>query len=137
MLFFSLIAYAFFGTCASIMAKKRGKDPAKWFFLGILFGVFALLWLFFTARNNEDSLRKEAVIQADNPKEEPEVDALEEGEWYMLDEEHRPQGPFSFRELQRRIGRSSLKEKTYVWNDALTSWKRIEELAELKRLIES
>ncbi|CRX38070.1 DUF4339 domain-containing protein [Estrella lausannensis] len=135
MLFFSLIAYAFFGTCASIMAKKRGKDPAKWFFLGILFGVFALLWLLFTGRTSESVTDRKANVAPVQPEEEPEVNGLTAGEWYMLDEEHKPQGPLSFRELQRRAGTGTLHGKSYVWNEALPDWKRVEDLIELNGLI--
>lgn len=40
------IAYcALFGVTSSVIARSRDRDPAGWFMLGLLFGVFALIAL--------------------------------------------------------------------------------------------
>jgi hypothetical protein len=44
MVWFYLIVYGVaFGVLSSIAVKKRNRDPANWFLIGLFFGVFGLL----------------------------------------------------------------------------------------------
>lgn len=132
MLYISLFIYALLGFITSHMAKKLGKDPAKWYFLGILFGVFAMLWLYYVGK-------KEAMVKAEPKKsslepsnEDAEVEVPENsGEWYFLNEMHKPLGPFSFSEVKRKFSGGLIDRKSYVWHESWPDWKRVEDAPEL------
>jgi cytochrome bd-type quinol oxidase subunit 2 len=40
-----LIAWGFCGVLGAVIAPQRGRDAASWFFLGLFFGIFAILLL--------------------------------------------------------------------------------------------
>ena len=108
-------------------AKKRGRHPVHWFVWGGLFGLFALLALFLLPA------RKAAKTTSVQPIPVPILQALASTQacklWYYLDGERQQCGPMSFDALNREWRDGKLHVQSFVWNDELENWKRLEEVA--------
>ena len=111
----------FMGGLTAFLAKKRGRDPAWWFVVGLLAGIFGLIALFFYP----------PVVQSEvappKPPPAPVDDALALKAWYYLDSEHKTLGPTTLADLQKIA-----TPATYVWCEGMQDWKKIEELPDLK-----
>lgn len=116
-----------FGSISAYLAKKRGKNPYLWFFLGTLFGVFGVLFLYFAPKD-----------QAARPKTDdttPTVDITpkvsesdKEKFWYYLDPENKQMGPMSYDGLLRNYGDGTITKDTHVWNENYDEWKPLSDL---------
>lgn len=116
--------------CACICARyarKRGRNPVHWFVWGALFGLFALLALFLLPA------RKVAKAPSIHPIPVPVLQALAPTQadklWYYLDGEKQQFGPMSFDGLNRAWRDGRIHVQSFVWNDELENWKRLEEVA--------
>lgn len=55
MILFWVLIYAIaFGTVTSLAAKSRQKDPASWFLIGFVFGVFGLIAVLVIGESDQD-----------------------------------------------------------------------------------
>ncbi len=127
MLFPSALMWIVFGAVSAYFAKIRGKNPYLWFFLGMLFGVFGLLYLFFTPKPKRGE-------QTESPTDGKTIDIspaydpkFNEIFWYYLDPENKQYGPMSFEALYRLYRDANISKKTFVWNESLESWKPLDE----------
>jgi hypothetical protein len=129
MLFPSALMWIVFGALSAYLAKMRGKNPYLWFFLGMLFGVFGLLFLFFAPKPRSAPSREKRG--SDDPKtidiSPPYDPTYNEKFWYYLDGQNQQFGPMSFDALYRLLGEEKVSKKTFVWNESLESWKSLEE----------
>lgn len=130
MLFPHPLALVTIGAVSAFLAKKRGKNPVLWFFLGMLFGIFGLIFLFFSRPTPSRSPRAQAQPKNDPNTIDitPKVDsAAKETFWYYLDPDNTQQGPMSFDGLVRAFREGKLSGNTYVWNETLDNWKPLSE----------
>jgi GYF domain 2 len=108
-------------------AKKRGRHPVHWFVWGALFGLFALLVLFLLPP------KKMAQAASTQPIPVPVLQVLDPMQacklWYYLDGERQQYGPMSFDGLNRAWKDGKVHVQSFVWNDELENWKRLEEVA--------
>lgn len=104
------------------MAKARGKNPYLWFFLGMFFGVFGLLFLYLSSRAKGAAQRKaEGPTTIDiTPQFDP---AHSEKLWYYLEPDNQQKGPMSFNALAEAFRDGKVSNKTFVWNETLENWK--------------
>lgn len=100
-----------FGMLAAFYAKRAGKNPYLWFFLGLLLGVIGVFFLFFMPQKKKTE------------KIAPPVDKLF---WYYLDGENNQRGPFKFNVLREAWEKGALSSNTYVWNETLDKWEPFE-----------
>lgn len=124
MLFPHPVALITIGAISAWLAKKRGKNPVLWFFLGMLFGIFGLIFLFFS-RPAQAPSRAQAAPQSDPNTIDitPKVDATaKEKFWYYLDPQNSQQGPMSFDGLIRAFREKKISPQTFVWNETLENW---------------
>ena len=114
------------GVIASRMAKLKGRDPVMWFWLGVLFGLIALIVLYF-------------LKDLKSSKESPEVHVVEEkkldsaGVWYFLDQKQSPAGPFSFDDIRAMFKEGSLSTSSYLWYEEWTDWKLASDVPGLEK----
>ncbi len=108
----TFLVWIVFGAVAAFMAKRNGKNPLLWFFLGALFGVFGLFFLFFSSKKKA----KEGEIVVE-PKPAPQGVF-----WYYLDTDNRQRGPFSLDVLKQAWQEGKLTPQSYVWNQTLDKW---------------
>lgn len=106
-----LISALVMGSITAYLAKRRGRDPVKWFFVGFFFGIFGLIALFFMKPVEALEPAPRALPTIEQPKQ-----------WYYLDAAHNTLGPITHDELQ-----SFATPKTYVWKQGMTDWKRFED----------
>lgn len=116
--FLTLLFWILCGTACAYYAKKREKNPYLWFFIGIFAGIFGLLILFFMPQ------KKQVVIVKEAPPAAPTAPSKF---WYYLDAQNTTLGPISELKLQAEFKEGRISSSTYVWNEDMENWKRLEE----------
>lgn len=134
--FFTLIIWAICGSICAHFAKKQGRSPRKWFFLGMLLGLLGLLLLFVLryyeiwrlkrkgGKQKEESSLKTASTSAKNLSTNTAPHIL----WYYLDSQQQQQGPMSFNALERAWKEDRVFTSSWVWNEEFSDWKRFNEV---------
>ncbi|HSX25648.1 MAG TPA: DUF4339 domain-containing protein [Chlamydiales bacterium] len=108
------------GALSAYLAYRRGKNPYLWFGLGFLFGIFGLLFLFFTPKKKEVPVQEEAPL--------PTIQGPSNKFWYYLDPAQQQQGPMSLDALTAAWREGKIELSTYVWHEDLTDWKPLQEI---------
>ena len=118
----AIIIYFILGTITAYFANKYNKNPYLWFILGMLFGIWGLLFLFFL------------IYKLKIPKKKINIEKVniikDSRFWYYLDGEHKKFGPFSLNKLKNLFSNNQISSKTYVWNKDLNDWKFLKDLKE-------
>lgn len=114
-------------------ARGRGRNPTTWFIAGALFGIFALIALFiFPARAKPTPVSVQPaaplppVLSVSSPLY---ADKL----WYYLDEKRQQCGPMSFDALSRAWNAGTVREQTFVWNEAMENWQHLKEVVQFQQ----
>jgi hypothetical protein len=147
--FLVMISWFLMGGACAYHAKRRGRHPAAWFGIGLLFGIFGLILLLllpppksvarasmFSTGTGRRSLFKKAMEQPEVqpsrggsflPPIAPEFEPLakEHRMWYYLDEKNAQQGPMSIYLLQNAWQEGKVTRSTYVWNEEFEEWKAL------------
>jgi len=128
MYFLYVLSWFTFGWISSRIAKKQGRNPAVWFALGVFLGLISLILLYFLPKRA--AVKPEtAPISAPKPEE---ISMLPpEKLWYYLDKEKAQFGPMSFYALQEAWDDDKITASTYVWNEDMENWARLESLSDL------
>ncbi|MCE5293795.1 MAG: DUF4339 domain-containing protein [Chlamydiales bacterium] len=122
-----LVAAALIGTLTGYLAKGRGRDPIKWFLIGMLCGIFALIALYLFPVVEQKEVTQTLPPIAPKPVE----DELSAKPWFYLDEKHVRYGPEPLDTLKLRFKDGDITKRTYVWTDGMEGWKRLEELPDI------
>jgi len=112
------ITWLIFGAASAYMARSRGKNPYLWFVLGMLFGVFGILFLLFGPKAHKTSQDPNTIDIT--PQFDPKH---KEHLWYYLDSENHQHGPMSLDALVGALRQGKVSDKTFVWNESLENWK--------------
>lgn len=131
--FFTLIIWAICGSICAHFAQKQGRSPRKWFFIGMLLGLFGLLILFLMRPYENWRLKRQKGKQTEKKEESPAIQSLfthapPDILWYYLDFEHQQQGPMSLNALENDWKAEKLRPSTWIWNEHLTDWKPLSEV---------
>ncbi|MBN2479699.1 MAG: DUF4339 domain-containing protein [Parachlamydiales bacterium] len=122
-----MISWICFGLFCSNIAKSKNRSRLTWFFLGVFFGLVALLIIIFL--KPLPLLEDEIIIQQARPNE-PIFDTTKDFNfWYYLDNDKTQVGPISFDALYRKYLSKIISESTYVWNDTMKNWQKIKEIS--------
>ncbi|NGX56232.1 MAG: hypothetical protein K1060chlam5_00469 [Candidatus Anoxychlamydiales bacterium] len=129
MLAFKLLSiWITFGLSCSIIAKNKGKKPFFWFYMGVFFGIIALFTILFLKKEKKE-IKKEIInspLKDQNQTIDPTI--KDTNFWYYLDGDNKSCGPMSLKVLKDSILDKKINPSTYVWNDTLDGWKKIDEL---------
>lgn len=126
-----LFAGALIGALTAYLAKGRGKDPVRWFFIGMFCGIFGLMALFlFPAVPAEP----EKAVEPEKPVV-PEVVVVKP--WYYLDAQHNTLGPISLEALKALSTEQKVTNRTYIWQEGMPGWKRLEDLPDLQQTLQA
>jgi hypothetical protein len=132
----SLVIALLMGVLTAYFAKSRGKSTLLWFFIGMFFGLFGFIALFFFPAVKPLPPSKETPSalppESEAPKRENRFINLS---WFYADMQHAQQGPVSFDELQRLWKEQKITENTYIWTQGMKEWKTISEEAELRHTL--
>lgn len=122
-----ILFWVFFGCIASYLAKRRGRNPLAWFFIGLFLGVLGvLLVVILPNRIHHKPL-------APPPPSRPQRSEAWLKMWYYLDLTHAQQGPFEFPDFVKHLRENRLSETSYVWGEGMKEWKRLVEMPDLLR----
>lgn len=122
------------GWISSRMALRRGRNPALWFFLGVILGVIAVAILYFLP--SKQTLAPVAGREiapstiAVSPSEDISTKPPEKL-WYYLDKEKNQHGPMSVYALQEAWDNDLITASTFLWNEDMENWARLENLPDL------
>jgi hypothetical protein len=115
-----------FGYLCSYIAKNKNKKRLFWFYMGILFGLIALIIILFLKKDKKMIKNiKEVKAQKNIFKINPLND---KNFWYYLDDDNKQIGPLSLKAIEDNILNKKINPFTYVWNDTLDEWKRLNQL---------
>ena len=120
--------WIFFGLASSHFAKKRGRAPLIWFFLGLFLGIFGLALVFL--------LPKVEKIPQKLPTLSPRKSDSWIKMWYYLDPHHTQQGPLDFPDFIKKWKENGLCEKSYIWGEGMQEWKQLSDLPDLVKELE-
>ncbi|NGX61571.1 MAG: hypothetical protein K940chlam9_01058 [Chlamydiae bacterium] len=114
--------WVFFGALSAHLARKKGRNPYIWFFLGMFIGLFTPLLLF--------------LLPPPAPKKKVEAPPPPKSEawnkmWFYLDPKNEPQGPFEFSIFLNKWKEEGLSEESYVWGEGMPDWKQARALPDL------
>jgi len=120
---FVVLLAILFGFASSAVAQKKGYKPHFWFMIGLFFGIFGFLALWFLPKKEEP-----AVYMPPPPPRDM-------GLWYYLDEVHTQHGPVAFSEIERLWREKKLVPTSYLWQEGMAEWKKISELPEILTIL--
>jgi len=123
----TLIAGFIMGLISAYLAQRRGRNPIFWFFMGLIFGVFGLLFFF-----NIPAKKKLPPIS--KPQPQPYVFGPSDKFWYFLDDTHTQIGPMSYIALSNQWRQGKIKPATFVWHEDLPDWKPLQELIRVREI---
>jgi hypothetical protein len=120
------ISWFLMGSASAYYAKKRGRNPYVWFGLGLLFGLFGLIFLFILPKRVEEkpAVVVEKIPDLFSPRASNEPVMF----WYYLDDENKQQGPMSPTAFECAQADGRVKSFHYVWNTQMENWKKLEEI---------
>lgn len=134
-LLFCLIMWTLIGYFCAKTASARGRNPNLWFFLGAVLGLLAVILLFIlpakplTAPSIQGAPKKDRPSPSFTPKEDV-ANAPPKPLWYYLDGEEKQYGPMSFHALREAWDAKEVTPNTYLWNETMNDWQKLESLTE-------
>ncbi|CCB86864.1 MULTISPECIES: DUF4339 domain-containing protein [Parachlamydia] len=136
--FSSLIFLALVGSLAAQYARVKGRDPFRWFVIGMLFSLLGLLVLFLLP---DLSKKKQAEQESDSTSSSEEelldVHPVEwSKDWFYVDVNKKSVGPVSMPVLIDLWKAEKIRLSTLVWSEGMTGWEKIEDLRSLMTCLE-
>jgi hypothetical protein len=123
----TLITGCIMGLVSAYLAHRQGRNLAFWFFIGLLFGVFGLLFFF-------NVPEKKKLPPITKPEPQPYVFGPSDKFWYFLDETQTQIGPMSYTALANHWKQGKIKPATFVWHEELSDWKPLQELIRVREV---
>lgn len=131
--FFMILTSLFLGYACGQLAQKKGRNPNHWFFIGALFGLFALLTLaLLPPPKNRRGSKQAPAPQEKNPLLTAIDTSNENKLWYYLDAQQTQFGPMSLQGLTREWQEGKVNAATFVWNETLDQWKSLENVLRIE-----
>ena len=113
------------GLLCSHLAKRKGKKPPLWFFLGFLFGIFGLILLYIVPTFSKEE--KQPAYKPPKPVEHSDAWIRM---WYYLDPTHKQEGPLEFPDFIKKVKEKKVAKETLVWSEGMKEWKKLSDLPE-------
>lgn len=147
----TMVLWMLMGVATSYLASQRGRDPYIWFAIGIFFGLLAMLALILLPpvkseeereidRKNEEIVeRREKQLEEEERQENaPDLQpqSVEAKDWFYLNKAGQQQGPLSFYLLNELWEGGEVTERSYVWTEGMSDWKRIVDVSDLHKVLE-
>jgi hypothetical protein len=141
----NLLVAILIASITAYLAKRRGRSPMLWFFLGAFFGLFGLIALYlFPAKKDSEAAGEESGKENDEGRREIEVvptqvtvastdaeDQIPTESWFYLDSEHQQFGPVTLSQLKALFEEKKISTSSYVWQEGMQEWKKLGELPQL------
>jgi len=137
-----LIACFLSGAITAIIAKQKNRNPISWFFIGLSFGIFGVLFVtFLPAKPSKkdpeaasvpiSEVRSESALPADAGRSSmgpvKRIPTNKSLQWYYLNKNVDTIGPLTIDELRHHIFDNKLDAATYIWCEEFADWMQISE----------
>lgn len=113
-----------FGCMSGHLAKRKNRSAVGWFFMGIFFHLFSLLFLF---------LLLPLPPKTKKPRKPPKVTV---GKWFYLDSRKHRIGPLSWDALLEKLETIHDNEEVWVWKRGMKTWEKIKNLPMLYEAVQ-
>jgi len=117
-----ILASVAMGFLSAFFAKRRGRNPYTWFFVGFFFGLLGIMAIFFAPAP------KKKLAPQPPSKPLPTIEGPSNKFWYYLDSSHAQVGPISHSGLTSIWRQGKISLSTYVWHEELPEWKLLKEM---------
>lgn len=120
-------------------AEKKGRNPAIWFVISILMGIFAPIILFFLPSLKPSDAKEKELSSIPSSQQTPLLapssrpNQEQNKLWYYLDLNHKQYGPVSLIALKELWDTGQLELTSYVWSEEMADWEKVDNLPELKK----
>lgn len=115
------------GALGAYLARRRGRNPYIWFFIGAFFGILGAFVIFFMP-SQKKSLPETKLQLPAGELPMPTINGPADKFWYYLNPEHKQIGPMSLDGLTNAWRQGKISLTTYVWNEELPEWKPLQDL---------
>lgn len=124
--YFNLILFwVFFGFLCSYLARKKGRNPQLWFWLGLFLGLVGVAAIALLPK-------REAKPHYEIPEHTPvQIEPSPAQQWYYLSRERATKGPYSLRELREYFKEREITPTTFLWCEGMGQWAKLSELPTL------
>jgi hypothetical protein len=137
--YISLILLVLLGSFCFFIARRRQRNPYIWFFIGFFFGLIGLAFLLILPKPKQNATIEQPIPLKVKKLSTPSpslISPYKEMRWHYLDEEHKTIGPLYFSEILQAWIDGKISIKSYVWQEKMDEWKKIEEISDFKHLLE-
>lgn len=124
--------WVFFGFWTAYLARKRERNPSRWFWVGLGLGILGVLLILVIPR---PTAKKKASPITLEPKPVFAPLPPAEKQWYYLTPSHEQKGPHP--DLAPQWQRKEIDENSFIWSEGMGEWKRVKELPQLFRDLSS
>lgn len=124
----TIVSAVLFGLISTYFAIRRKRNPYLWFTIGFFFGMLGLFAIFLSPQRRK-APKKKAPIPTPQEKPLPILPGPLDKFWYYLDPSHQQVGPMSHSAITKALREGLISQATYVWNEDMSEWKKVEELS--------
>ena len=117
MLQIALISSLGWGCLNAWLAKRSGRNPYRWFLIGVLLGAFGVGFLMIGRKKHKPAPQKET----------PEITFSPNVFWYYLNGKEKV-GPMSSQAIEKIYLDDKIDANTFIWNEEMDDWKRLKDL---------
>lgn len=118
---FMLVSSSVMGLITRHQAKKHGRNPKLWFWIGFLMGGLGIFAFFLTKPPaNKTNLSPNVIA--------PKIN-LGNGAWYYANNQE-THGPYSAEYIQKLLDSKAIALDTLVWHESLETWEKLEKFKE-------
>jgi hypothetical protein len=119
-----LFIYLIIGVISSFFANRNGRNPYLWFTLGVLFGIWSFIILFFLGYQERRKASKTFPTLTSSSK----ISIIKDSKfWYYLNNDKKEIGPMSSSMLQNLYQSGKVTNSTYIWNEDFKDWKYLKD----------
>ena len=126
-----ILFWIFFGLLCSHLAKKRGKRQLPWFFIGLILGIFGVILVYVLP--SKEILTKPKLQE---PAQLNRNDAWMKMWYYQEPTSKLQKGPMEFPDLAKQWRKKALTDKTLIWGEGMSEWKRVNDLPDIVKEME-
>lgn len=143
---FMIAGWVLFAFICSKIAKRKGRDPITWFYIGFFLGLLGVVIIALLPSREFQNLsyqKAAASHSLDDPDEtpitigpDPIYEEIRRKNWYYLDTHQTQFGPMSFEAFKAAYLEGRINLASYVWNEEMADWKKLQELSEYHKFLE-
>lgn len=116
-----LIVWFLSGFFAAVYAKRSGKNPIIWFFIGFFLGAIGIFAFMFFGKK-----QKNKTTSSSQTPQIPQLNLYKGAWYYALDGQI--EGPVSDYFIKEQFEKNALSTDTLVWHESMSDWAQLKDL---------